>query len=183
MNKINKVYFDMDGVLADFEDRLFRRTGVTRDELYAMGKEKAELLVYKIVKHDPDWFYDLLPTRYFQQMVDFMDFLNGEGVEVNILTSMGSDFYADFDVTTHQAKADWLDVNGVTDYITNMCIVPKCYMKQYYAEPDAILVDDKQSNCDEFTAKGGIAIKVDLDATADDIETIFDDAKRIFFGV
>ena len=183
MIEINKVYFDMDGVLADFEDRVFRRTGVTRDELYAMGKEKADNLVCKLVRHDEDWFYNLLPTRYFKAMVDFMAYLSEQGVEVNILTSMGGDFYNDLNVTTHRAKAEWLEDNDITDYITHMCTVARCDMKQYYGEEGALLIDDKQSNCEEFSAIGGVSIKVDLDWSNEDAEEMFSNAKRyIKFG-
>ena len=31
--------------------------------------------------------------------------------------------------------------------------------KQIYAQPNAILIDDKKSNINEWTAKGGIAIR------------------------
>lgn len=178
MLHVNKVYFDMDGVLADFEGMVFKKTGCTRDDLYAMGLEKADTLVDRLVGSDPAWFTDLEPTRYFKAMIEFMEFLNAAGVEVNILTSMGNDFYNDFDVTTHMAKADWLDYQEVSELIKNMCTVPRCYMKQYYAEPDALLIDDKQSNCEQFSANGGVSIKVDLDWSNDDAVETFESAKR-----
>lgn len=178
MLNINKVYFDMDGVLADFDRELETITGKTISEIRSMPFEDAEELVVGLISSNPEFFANLQPTRYFEGMVDFMKYLVDQGVEVNILTSMGRDFYKDFDATTHKAKSEWLEKYGLSEIVSNMCTVPKCCMKQYYAEPNSMLIDDKKSNCQEFSAKGGVSINVDLGWEQFDVTKVFESAKE-----
>lgn len=178
MLNINKVYFDMDGVLADFNRELETTTGKTISEIRSMPFEEAEELVVGLIASNPEFFANLQPTRYFECMVDFMKYLAEQGVEVNILTSMGRDFYKDLDVTTHKAKSEWLEKYGLSGIVSNMCTVPKCSMKQYYAEPNSMLIDDKKSNCEEFSAKGGVSINVDLGWERFDATKVFESVKK-----
>jgi beta-phosphoglucomutase-like phosphatase (HAD superfamily) len=143
--KIKCVYLDMDGVIADFEKRY--------KELYHMAPREAE----KHKKFDK-FFDEFIATQQFASLdlmpgsEEGLEYLRKANVLTQMLTSSASEKRHD-DIS--RQKMLWLEKHGITFY---PIIVPGKRLKQNYAGPDCILIDDTEINITQWTAKGGIGI-------------------------
>lgn len=180
---IDTVFIDMDGVLADFVKSMAARCNYTEQEFKALGYMNVQGIVRDEISADPTFFKTLEPTRYFGVIKQFMKIAKYRGAEVNILTSMGGDFYGDMNATTYSAKTAWIEKFLSDVEIDNFIAVPKCYMKKAYALPGSLLVDDMPSNCNGFREAGGDAIQVDIGWTAEQAYNAFEAAATEYFGV
>jgi len=139
-----KIYCDMDGVLTDFEARFEHFTGMN-PQVY----EK---------KFGTEQFWHLIDTKIgvrFWVGMDWMpqgkqlwDFI--KPYQPDLLTSPSRDN------TSRLGKNLWVK--------NNLNPKPKTIFaysadKQRYANEKSILIDDKKSNINEWTSKGGIAIR------------------------
>ena len=143
--KVSVIYLDMDGVIADFENRY--------KELYHMVPREAE----KHKKFDK-FFDEFIATQQFANL-DLMpgageglEFLRKANVLTQMLTSSASEKRHD-DIS--RQKVLWLEKHGIT---FNPIIVPGKRLKQNYATPDAILIDDTESVINQWREAGGIGI-------------------------
>ena len=139
-----KIYCDMDGVLTDFEKRFDHFTGMKPKEYENRFGTAAfwELIDGKIgVKF---WVgMDWMPQG--QRLWDFI-----KPYQPDLLTSPSRNN------TSRLGKNLWVR--------NNLNPKPKTIFayskdKQRYSKENAILIDDKKSNINEWTAKGGIAIR------------------------
>jgi beta-phosphoglucomutase-like phosphatase (HAD superfamily) len=143
--KVSVIYLDMDGVIADFVKRY--------KELYNMLPKEAE----KHKKFDK-FFDEFIATQQFASLdlmpgaEEGLEFLRKANVLTQMLTSSASEKRHD-DIS--KQKMLWLEKHGITFH---PIIVPGKRLKQNYATPDAILIDDTEINITQWTAKGGIGI-------------------------
>ena len=155
-----KIYCDMDGVLTDFEKRF-------HEKLNEIG---------------PDYY----PLRDIQKVVKPKDFENIFGPEEfwNFIDGIvGVSFWVGMDWMPHGREL-WEFIskynpslltspsrNNTSRLGKNLWVrnqlnpKPKVIFaysadKQRYANENSILIDDKKSNINEWTAKGGIALRV-----------------------
>ena len=143
--KISCIYLDMDGVIADFVKRY--------KELYNMEPREAE----KNKKFD-HYFNQFIADQNFATLdlmpgaMDGITFLRKSQVTTQILSSTANQERYD-DIS--KQKMVWLQKQGIT---FNPIFVPGKRLKQQYAAPDKIIIDDTPSIIDQWNAAGGIGI-------------------------
>jgi 5'(3')-deoxyribonucleotidase len=150
------IYLDMDGVLADFNTAARNFFNASREEQAAAdaaGRWPKER--WTKIRENKN-FYRTLPkmpqadelvalARRFRDELDW---------DLKILTAIpqNNDMHEVF-----QDKFEWIQ-----EYYPDigMHFGPYSKDKQYHAQPGDILVDDRTSNCTEWNAVHGIAVKV-----------------------
>ena len=143
--KISCIYLDLDGVIADF-NKYYK-------SIYHMEPREAE----KQKKFRP-LFHELINDGGFSKLDKMPDadvgleFLRKCSVPTQILSSTSNEAY--YEAISKQ-KMVWLQKFGIT---FNPIFVPGKRLKQEYAAPDKIIIDDTESIIDQWRAKGGIAI-------------------------
>jgi hypothetical protein len=147
MNKpeINKIYLDMDGVIADFVKRY--------KELYNMEPKEAEAnkkfnhFFDDFIQHNHFATLDIMPGAY-----DLIAFLRTLSLPTEILSSTASEKR---DPLIRPQKLQWLESHAI-GFKANL--VPGAKNKAKFATPDSILIDDMERNCEDFRKAGGYAI-------------------------
>ena len=143
--KISCIYLDLDGVVADFVKRY--------KELYGMEPREAE----KNKKFD-HYFNEFIATNQFATLDLMPDAMNGINFlrKVNVPTQILSSTATEerYDDISKQ-KMIWLQTKGIT---FNPIFVAGKRLKQQYAAPDKIIIDDTPSVIDQWNAAGGIGI-------------------------
>jgi len=143
--QISCIYLDMDGVIADFEKRY--------KELFHMEPREAE----KQEKFRP-FFAEFIRNQNFASLepmehaMEGINFLKKLHVPTQILSSTANEKYYD-DIS--KQKMIWLQKYGIT---FNPIFVPGKRLKQQYAAPDKILIDDTEINIKQWNEAGGIGI-------------------------
>lgn len=143
--KISCIYLDLDGVVADFVKRY--------KEMYHMEPKEAEK------KKQFDKFFDeFIATSQFAKLdlmpgaMDGITFLRKLNIPTQILSSTANqERYEDIS----NQKLIWLQTYGIT---FNAIFVPGKRLKQQYAAPDKIIIDDTLSVIEQWNAAGGIGI-------------------------
>lgn len=145
MPKINCIYLDMDGVIANFEKRYL--------ELYGVTPQKT-----RSNKEFGGFFDSFIEGNNFvtlELMPDAMDLvraLRNALPPTQILSSTAS-------TKRHEAiskqKIQWLETHGI-DFQRNL--VPGKELKKRYARTDTLIIDDTESVIDDWRAAGGVAI-------------------------
>ena len=142
------IYFDMDGVLADFEAGFLKVAGVNLSllgpDVFADKETKDKVFAH------PTFFLDLPVLPGARSMVEYA---MGFDADVQALTATG---YSSEESVRSQKEA-WLAKHFPE--ITEIHTVPKSDMKAKYAWMDIILIDDRlEKSIMPFRAKGGIGI-------------------------
>ena len=142
------IYFDMDGVLADFEAGFLKLTGqdlsLLPDDVFADKKTK------DLVFAHPTFFLDLPVMPGAKNMVAYA---MGFDADVQVLTATG---YSNEEAIKKQ-KLEWLQRHFPE--IKEIHTVPKSPDKAKFAWPDIILIDDRLGkSIIPFREKGGIGI-------------------------
>lgn len=139
-----KIYCDMDGVLTDFEERFEHFSGMKPKEYEN--------------KYGTPAFWELIDVKvgirfwagmkFMPQGQQLWDFI--KPYQPDLLTSPSRDN------GSRLGKNIW-----VKNHLNPKPKVIFAYSadKQRYAKENAILIDDKKSNIDEWASKGGIAIR------------------------
>ena len=145
MPKINCIYLDMDGVIADFEKRYV--------ELFKV--QPSSTREYKEFNKFFDKFIADGHFETLELMPDAMDLvraLRNALPPTQILSSTASE-------QRHKAiseqKIKWLETQGI-DFQRNL--VPGKELKKRYARTDTLIIDDTESVIDDWRAAGGVAI-------------------------
>lgn len=135
----------MDGCIADFEKRY--------KEIYRMHPREAEK--HPKYKKFFDEFIDngnfatLEPMPYALEAINFLKKLH---VPTQILSSTATEKHHD---EIGKQKMVWLQRYGIT---FTPVLVPGKRLKQNYAAPDKILIDDHEKNIQQWKDAGGIGI-------------------------
>ncbi len=149
--KATKIYFDMDGVLADFNRGVRELCGMEAPDQEKPDPEKDNLMWERIRK--TDHFYDrleLMPGA--KEMFDTVYGTYGERCE--ILTGIPKENKGI--LTAEQDKRAWMKRVLSEDVVVNVC-----YRKEKIRKctgPDAVLIDDLEKNIREWKEKGGTGI-------------------------
>lgn len=149
--KIKRIYLDMDGVLCDFEKKYQDFFGCpSKDE---RGHTKDFYKRWKVfIENDCFQFLDWYPGAE-----RLLEFINNEFVwpcfgQVCILSSSGGHDYHERVVRN---KLTWLRDH---DIWYHPFIVSGKKLKQTYAGPDMLLIDDAKENIEQFIHRGGHGI-------------------------
>lgn len=134
---IKKIYLDMDGVLSDLMRRL-EEVGISPDLPRAQFWER--------VKETPRFWLGMKPMPGAFQLVEHVKKL---GVPVEILTSPSKS-----DPKCKSGKLVWARAHGFNFPIH----FKRAQFKHEYAEPGAVLIDDKKETIDAWNKAGGIGI-------------------------
>ena len=150
---MKKIYFDMDGVLVDFEPAFLKATGgITHND---------DSMVYRAVTKlvsQTDFFKTLPVHPAFFKLVIIMQQCWNQGIEIHILTSLGKHWNTDRGVKTYANKIAWLTEHldpHFTNYVFH--VVPDANDKHRYGDANSFLIDDRQDNCEGFCKHGGMA--------------------------
>jgi len=142
-----KIYVDMDGVLVDWESAFKKLSdGVpSKTYEYEHGKEGRHKLTYD---NSPDFYENMDWMKDGKVLYDFVKNLDSE-----ILSHAEGE--STQDTRSKVGKLRWLKNN-------NIKIKPNLVFnrqdKSKFANPDAILIDDREDNVQEFINAGGKAI-------------------------
>jgi 5'-nucleotidase len=138
------VFFDMDGVLADWEGKFAKHFGTERDPWTIPDKE-----MWPMVKNVDNYWEDLEFMKDTQKVWDYAK----KNANIEILSG-----YSNHDKRSIPGKKTWLkkhkDKLG-TGFKINLV---RAFEKADYANENAILIDDLEKNIKAFREKGGKAI-------------------------
>lgn len=149
---IKTVYVDLDGVLCDFLKRFKELYGVEPERDYP-SKNKAKD-AYKQQFKDfiaGDNFATLDPMPDYDLAMKFLRGIEND-YDMKLLSSTAKPKYME---EVARQKHLWLKNH---DIHWPVILVPGKKLKQYYARPDSVLIDDTLSNIIEWRDRGGPAI-------------------------
>jgi hypothetical protein len=158
-----RIYFDMDGVLVDFEPSYLKATGgLTHNDNSEMYKAVTKLL------SQTDFFLDLPPSAHFYDLANYMRLLTQAGIEVHILTSLGENWNVDRGVKTYANKVAWLKkyLSPLFDGYT-FHAVPSAGDKARYGDLYSFLIDDRADTCENFKRNFGRSYVFDIETLKD----------------
>jgi len=151
MTKINKIFVDMDGVLADFvrgvEGPKYLNGPLVSEQTY--DSRKIELSNRGLFRNLP-----IMPG-----MLKLINYIKESGIDWEILTASGS---LNRTVVTND-KIYWIRKHVDPKVIITATI--KGEDKAAFARPNHVLIDDRKSNIKAWTQAGGIGV---LHRTAED---------------
>ena len=131
-----KLYCDLDGVLTGFNERYFELFGKSPDE------ETNKVLFKNIGDNSKDFWFDMPWEKGGQILWNFI-----KPYKPIILSS------PTYDPFCVPGKMDWVHKNLGEDVL----VILK-NNKSVYANPSAILIDDRSTNIDKWVEHGGIGI-------------------------
>lgn len=143
--KIQTVYVDMDGVIADFSKRYKEKFRVTPEE--TRSNKQFGGFFKKFIEDGEFSTLDLMPDAHV-----LLAFLNSFDVNKEILSSTARP--ENHGMIAPQ-KQMWLIKHNIP-YKGNF--VPGKSLKYKYATPDSIIIDDTKSVIDDWNKAGGIGI-------------------------
>lgn len=152
MNKEIIIWLDMDGVLVDFDKGYLKLTnGIPYYEYYQEHGNEAAIKLYQ-----------QYGSKYWAEL-DWIDggrevYITAKELfkTVNILSSSGTGTLGRNHELTLKGKYLWLKNNGLTP--NDAVIVHDRHLKQRYASPNSVLIDDLEDNIREWNDSSGIGI-------------------------
>lgn len=169
--KKNTLYLDMDGVVADFDGTAERRLGVKTQKI-ANSNYKITPEQWDQLKSLGNVFRELSVMPHADQLVEVArQFRDQLSWDLYFLTAIPSrnDVPDAFSEKVMWAQQHFPDIS--------VRFGPFAVDKQRHCRPGDILVDDRMSNCDDWTRSGGRAIWVetrDLTAAVQQLRAILD---------
>ena len=146
---LNTVYFDMDGVLADWVDGFERQFPHIPYCQYNTLSKKEQKTFRRELDGNGHFYRELKP---FNQVLAAVTKLKELGYQVEILSSVGTLFP---DLVIEQKKA-WLQEHLTIDITANF--VNKSEHKARYAHKNALLLDDRARSVNPFLKAGGRSV-------------------------
>lgn len=144
MRKINCIYLDMDGVIADFEKRYLELYNVTPS---SVNYNEFNTYFDRFVEDRNFETLDLIPDA-----MDLIRALRNALPPTQILSSTANE--KRHEVISKQ-KTKWLETHDI-DFQRNF--VPGKRHKKKYARTDTLIIDDTESVINDWRAAGGVAI-------------------------
>lgn len=155
-------YFDMDGVLTDFEAELKNR-GWSRSDPDFEDKMTKEHI-------DGEFYLNLPESPWFDDLKKLIHYLDRGHHSVEFLSSLGGRFAGEYRV--YDQKKRWLEASG---FSMPLKLVRYCSSKCGYASDDiggaSFLIDDQLQNVEEWREAGGVAFHY-KNNNQDDLEFI-----------
>lgn len=150
---IERIYFDMDGTIANYQKRFIEIWGAeTYAKFQTMTKEEKRPYQEAMVQYK---FYEELDTM---PLFDRMETLFKAGKDVAILTSVGR-FES---VEVARQKLAWLEKKcseKLYKHLTERFFYVKSSAeKAYFANPSVCLVDDREKAWKPFLEAGGFVV-------------------------
>lgn len=168
------IYLDMDGVLADFNTAARKFLSASRqDERDAEQNGRWPSHQWQKLVDVPNFYRHLPKMPLANELVKLAYRFRDElGWEVRILTAIPTKNEVP---DVFQDKFDWMH-----EYYPGirLCFGPYSSDKHKHARPGDILVDDRESNCREWTATGNPAVRVlsqNYQAALDELTKILED--------
>jgi hypothetical protein len=151
------VYFDMDGVLTDYDGQLAFEASVTRELLVADRSFRRAFENARKQRLGPAHYMNIPPN----DLEGFRSFIRelSKRYSCEILTSYGDPAPSEGGCAAHEGKVAWLNQH-YGDLLRDQIIqrfngVSSCVQKGFFGRPDAFLIDDQEDNIASFAAKGG----------------------------
>jgi len=145
-NKIEHLYFDMDGLLCNFNKKCIEIMGHVFDE------ENAKKCWKKISETSDFW----ISLECYDKLDQFLDtiipILNEKNINYHILTGTSSSSECERD------KIIWVNKNISKWFQPHHVHLCKSKNKKFYATPNSILIDDRPSNIEDWSEHGGVSI-------------------------
>ena len=163
---INKIYIDLDGVLADFEGQYQQLFGKhPRDA----GDEETWKRILQYEDAGNCWFLDLPKMKNAEKLWNYIT--NLSGVTVVILSATGHNYE---EHGSH--KKTWSKKHfKVKD--KDVIVVRKSKLKGEYGNEESILIDDSPRSINAFIENGGIGIlHTSVDDTLNKLKVMFGNA-------
>lgn len=147
--KVDKIYFDMDGVLVDFNKGVYELT----DYKGELDKEqKKSDGIWKFIKEIPHFYFKLEPIT---EMIELFKIMHQKyGSKCEILTGLPKPEKGVF--TAGEDKIMWVKKYIGDDVKVNL--VMREEKQNYCKNKSCILIDDLAENVIEWRAKGGEGI-------------------------
>ena len=143
--RIDKIYVDMDGVIADFYKRYHEMFRVSPDD--ARYKAQFSGNFPRFIETEQFATLDLMPDA--RELINFLDTLE---IPKEILSSTAR---PENDDAIRPQKCRWLATHNIS-YRANF--VPGKQHKYKYATPNSIIIDDTRSVIEDWAKAGGIGI-------------------------
>lgn len=148
--KVEKIYFDLDGTLADFDKYLYDHCGI--DPLPQEKREREGIDVWDEVRSIPHFFYRLEVMKGMKELFD--ELYDKYGDKVEILTGVPKP--SRNLPTVKEDKINWVRKN-LSDKI-KVNTVRRKEKKEFCKGKGCILIDDYNENINDWKSKGGTAI-------------------------
>lgn len=146
-SNIKTIYFDVDGVIADF-DKYAREHGVEGNDV------KIDELMIKEVPNGLFRNLDLMHDA--SHTWNLMHKLRKKGYSVELLTAVGDPTKGKNPEPAIKDKKAWLDEYGFSTFKANFTFTGMDKAK--FAKPSSLLIDDMHKNIAYFISAGGHAI-------------------------
>ena len=145
MRKINCIYLDMDGVIADFETRYKQLFGILPSE--TRNNREFDSYFDKFIADNNFATLEMMPDA-----MKIVVALRNALPPTQILSSTASQ--KRYDAISKQKK-EWLAKHEI-DFQANF--VPGKHLKKKYARKDTLIIDDTESVINDWREAGGLAI-------------------------
>jgi hypothetical protein len=148
-----KIFCDMDGVLVDFDKGILQLTGGLSFETYVNSKKASGNNgikdIFNLINNNGSIWWATLP--WMKDGKELWNFIKNK--KPVILTAGAKKYTGEI---AEKGKKDWVlkNLGGATEVI----VTNNGKQKQMYANPNYILIDDLNSNIQEWINKGGIGI-------------------------
>jgi len=149
---IDSIYFDMDCVLADFEQGVRELCGMDPPRWGAPDKDELDDIMFGRISGIPNFYYRLKPIDGTVEILN--ELVSRYGKRVEILTGVPKPHRNV--PTASEDKVAW-----VRDYISEDIAVHTVLRREkmnFAKGPGSVLIDDMQMNIDEWTSAGGTGI-------------------------
>ena len=150
--KVRKIYFDMDGVLADFDRGVRELCGMVSQDPNGEQDEAWDDLMWEKIREIGHFYDRLEPMPGAKELFDAVYGKTGDRCE--ILTGIPKEKRGI--VTAEEDKRAWMKRMLSDQVVVNVCYraekIQKC------TGPDCILIDDLEKNIREWRDAGGTGI-------------------------
>lgn len=152
------IYFDLDGVLTDYDGQLAAENNLTREQVVLDRELRRSLENTRKTRMGLDHYRTLKPHNLLG-FKSLMRSLFSLGHTQEILTSYGDVQPLETGVIAHTGKQAWLKQHYADIFeegvISRFNGVVSCSQKRFYGRPGSFLIDDQEDNIRDFAANGG----------------------------